>query len=148
MKQTGCSWETFSRQAALVLPFLPRWDWIGLELRPGCGGLVLNWWLVVGTVPDRSCVCVRDGACGPFFFFLTRDNPPAVRSCSVARFACSRPASSQLSGGVSILSTVNGRRLGSRYSARRVDPTRRERRGGRGEEWKLKAAKEYTGPGH
>lgn len=96
---------------------------------------------------QKLCVCAR-WCVWTFFFFLTRDNPPAVRSCSVARFACSRPASSQLSGGVSILSTVNGRRLGSRYSARRVDPTRRERRGGRGEEWKLKAAKEYTGPGH
>lgn len=84
-----------SRQAALVLPFLPRWNWIGLELRPGCGGLVLNG----GSLSGRSRTEAVCGMVRVDFFFLARDNPPAVRSCSVLpAFAHARPRLSSAEG--------------------------------------------------
>lgn len=119
-----------SRQAALVLPFLPRWDWIDWN----CARVVVDWLLNGGSLSGRSRTEAVCGMVRVDFFFLARDNPPAVRSCSVVLLTPGL-VSAQRRGGMSILSTVNGRRLGSRYSARRVDPTRR---GGEGREVEVK----------
>lgn len=83
-----------SRQAALVLPFLLRWDWIGLELRPGCGGLVLNG----GSLSGRSRTEAVCGMVRVDFFFLARQSPGRSLVFRLPAFAHARPRLSSAEG--------------------------------------------------